>query len=97
MVPPELVCIGWKLPPRKGPKLVESSLSKMKRAIWLEFADRESNCICVTMHRVNYPLIKKVASHKNRVAENPPHPESDLDDPIDDLFPGPYPYPEFLK
>jgi len=76
--------------------MAESAVSEVKRKIWLEFADRKSDCACVTMHRVDYPLLKRVASHKKRVADNTPIKESDLDDLLDDLFPGPYLYPEFL-
>jgi len=96
-VPPELVCVGWKIPPRKGPKLAESKVSKVRRAVWMEFAHRKSDCACVTMHRINFPFLKNIATHKKRVVDNVQPEESELNDPLDDLFPGPYIYPEFLK
>lgn len=88
MVPPELVCVGWRRPRpgKKLPIMAESNLSEARRKIWLEFADRKSDCACVTMHRVNFSLLRNVAAHKRRVAKNARIKENDLDDPLDDLF-----------
>src|SRR5262245_55897792 len=98
-VPPELRCIGWKYTGKKRiPRLAESAISKERRETWMEYAARfESSCACVLVYRVDYEILKRVSEHHKRVKKNEKIAEDKLDDPLDDLFPGPYLYPEFLK
>ena len=96
------MCIGRKKPKppkKKGALLIaETELSIEQRKIWMEYAARYGgSCACVTQARVDFVQLKRTAAQLQRIAhsERPPH--HDLDDPLDDMFPGPYIYPEFLK
>ena len=96
-------CVGrW--PPRipnrkKGPlKIVETKLSKKQRKVWMEHAARfDGSCVCATQARIDFTQLKRTAAQLQRIIHNEKTPPHDLDDSIDDMFLGPYNYPEFLK
>jgi len=102
-VPPqEWQCIGRKRPKppkKKGAlKIVETELSKAQRESWMEHAARLNNhCLCVAMSKLDYTVLRRTAAHIQRIIHNERPKQHDLDDPLDDMFPGPYIHPEFLK
>jgi hypothetical protein len=78
--------------------MAESALSKKQRAAWMEhFAHYERRCPCTTMRKIDYSQLKFIAQQIQRTVENKNPRKHMLNDPLDDLFPGPYLYPEFLK
>ena len=100
--PVEWMCIGRKKPKppkKKGALLIaETELSIEQRKVWMEYAARYGgSCTCVTQARIDFVQLKKIATQLQRIAHNERPPQHDLDDPLDDLFPGPYIYSEFLK
>jgi len=68
--------------------LVEDPTSKLQREAWMSLAHHEDTCPCCLLPRTRnlFQQLKLIASHMKRVAENLPIKESDLDDPLDDLF-----------
>ena len=64
----------------------------------MEHAARfDGSCVCATQARIDFTQLKRTAAQLQRIIHNEKTPQHDLDDSIDDMFLGPYIYPEFLK
>jgi hypothetical protein len=100
--PVEWKCIGRKKPKppkKKGAlKIAETEFSIKQREAWMKHAARfNSSCACVIQARLDFTQLKRTAAQIQRIIHNENSRHSELNDNLDDIFSGPYPFPEFLK